>query len=59
MNIIQSKKIIVDRAEIYGMSILDMLIVMQDQLQRDELTKREARALRVFLTLGREFFAPI
>ena len=58
MNFKQANKIVQDRADIYGMSVLDMLIVMQEQLEQGELGDREARATRVFLTEGRKFFAP-
>ena len=51
-------KIIEDRRAIYGMTLLDMAIVMKEQLANDELDNREAAAIRVFLREGRVLFAP-
>lgn len=51
-------KIIEDKRAIYGMTLLDMAIVMKEQLANDELDNREAAAIRVFLREGRAMFAP-
>ena len=51
-------KIINDKRAIYGMTLLDMAIVMKEQLANDELDNREAAAIRVFLREGRVMFAP-
>lgn len=51
-------KIINDKRDIYGMTLLDMAIVMKEQLANDELDNREAAAIRVFLREGRVMFAP-
>lgn len=51
-------KIINDKRAVYGMSLLDMAIVMKEQLANDELDSREAAAIRVFLREGRVMFAP-
>jgi hypothetical protein len=51
-------KIIEDKRAIYGMTLLDMAIVMKEQLANDELDNREAAAIRVFLREGRVMFAP-
>jgi len=51
-------KIIEDRRAVYGMTLLDMAIVMKEQLANDELDNREAAAIRVFLREGRVMFAP-
>jgi hypothetical protein len=51
-------KIINDKRAVYGMSLLDMAIVMKEQLANDELDVREAAAIRVFLREGRVMFAP-
>ena len=55
----QALKIIEDKRSIYGMSLLDMAIVMKEQLENGELDEREATATRVFLREGRKLFAPI
>jgi len=54
----EALKIIEDKRSIYGMSLLDMAIVMKEQLENDELDNREAAATRVFLREGRKLFAP-
>ena len=54
----EALKIIEDKRSIYGMSLLDMIIVMKEQLENDELDNREAVATRVFLREGRKLFAP-
>lgn len=51
-------KIINDKRAIYGMTLLDMAIVMKEQLSNDELDNREAAAIRTFLREGRVMFAP-
>lgn len=51
-------KIINDKRNIYGMTLLDMAIVMKEQLANDELDNREAAAIRTFLREGRVMFAP-
>lgn len=51
-------KIINDKRAIYGMTLLDMAIVMKEQLANDELDNREAAAIRTFLREGRVMFAP-
>jgi hypothetical protein len=51
-------KIIEDKRAVYGMTLLDMAIVMKEQLANDELDVREAAAIRVFLREGRVMFAP-
>lgn len=58
MNITTAIQIINDRREIYGMSLLDTVIVMKELLDNDELDNREAVALRVFMREGRAMFAP-
>jgi hypothetical protein len=58
MNITTAIQIINDRCEIYGMSLLDTVIVMRELLDNDELDNREAVALRVFMREGRAMFAP-
>jgi len=59
MNIKQAIKIINDKREIYGMTMLDMAIVMKEQLANDELSNEEAAAIRVFLAEGAKMFAPV
>ena len=54
----QALKIIEDKRTVYGMSLLDMAIVMKEQLANDELDNSEAAAIRVFLREGRKLFAP-
>ena len=58
MDIKTAIKIINDKRAIYGMSLLDMAIVLKEQLANDELDNREAAAIRVFLREGRALFAP-
>ena len=58
MNITTAIQIINDRREIYGMSLLDTVIVMREMLDNDELDNREAVALRVFMREGRAMLAP-
>jgi hypothetical protein len=58
MNITTAIQIINDRRDIYGMSLLDTVIVMREMLDNDELDNREAVALRVFMREGRAMFAP-
>jgi hypothetical protein len=59
MDIKQAIQIIEDKRAMYGMSLLDMVIVMKEMLDGDELDNREAVALRVFLREGRKLFAPV
>ena len=58
MNITTAIQIINDRCKIYGMSLLDTVIVMRELLDNDELDNIEAVALRVFMREGRAMFAP-
>ena len=58
MDITTAIQIINDRCDIYGMSLLDTVIVMRELLDNDELDNREAVALRVFMREGRAMFAP-
>jgi hypothetical protein len=58
MDITTAIQIINDRRDIYGMSLLDTVIVMKELLDNDELDNREAVALRVFMREGRAMFAP-
>jgi hypothetical protein len=58
MDITTAIQIINDRCDIYGMSLLDTVIVMREMLDNDELDNREAVALRVFMREGRAMFAP-
>ncbi len=58
MDITTAIKIIDDRREIYGMTFLDMLLVMEEMLANDELDNREAVAFRVFMREGQKLFAP-
>jgi hypothetical protein len=55
----EALKIINDKRAIYGMTLLDMAIVLKEQLANDELDNREAAAIRVFLREGRVLFAPV
>ena len=57
MNITTAINIIDDKREIYGMTFLDMLLVMEEMLANDELDNREAAAFRVFMREGRKLFA--
>jgi len=58
MNITTAIEIIDDKREIYGMTFLDMLLVMEEMLANDELDNREVAAFRVFMREGRKLFAP-
>jgi hypothetical protein len=58
MDIKTAIQIINDKRAVYGMSLLDMAIVMKEQLANDELDNRDAAAIRVFLREGRALFAP-
>jgi hypothetical protein len=58
MDITTAIKIIDDKRELYGMTFLDMLLVMEEMLANDELDNREAVAFRVFMREGRKLFAP-
>jgi hypothetical protein len=58
MDITTAIKIIDDKRELYGMTFLDMLLVMEEMLANDELDNREAAAFRVFMREGRKLFAP-
>ncbi len=58
MDITTAIQIINNRRDIYGMSLLDTVIVMREMLDNDELDNREAVALRVFMREGRAMFAP-
>jgi hypothetical protein len=58
MDITTAIEIINDKREIYGMTFLDMLLVMEEMLANDELDNREAVAFRVFMREGRKLFAP-
>ena len=55
----QAAKIIENKRSIYGMTLLDMIIVMKQQMELGELDSREAEATRVFLREGRKLFAPV
>ena len=59
MEIKQAIQIINDKRALYGMSLLDMVIVMNEMLANDELDNREAVALRVFMRDMRKMFAPV
>ena len=58
MDITTAIKIIDDKRELYGMTFLDMLLVMEEMLANDELDNREAVAFRVLMREGRKLFAP-
>jgi hypothetical protein len=58
MDITTAINIIDDKRELYGMTFLDMLLVMEEMLANDELDNREAAAFRVFMREGRKLFAP-
>jgi hypothetical protein len=58
MDITTAINIIDDKRELYGMTFLDMLLVMEEMLANDELDNREAVAFRVFMREGRKLFAP-
>ena len=59
MNITTAIQIINDKRAVYGMSLLDMAIVLKEMLDNDELDNREAAAIRVFMREGRFLFAPV
>jgi len=59
MDITTAIQIINDRRAIYGMSLLDMVCVLLEQLRNDELDNRDAAAIRCFLREGRAMFAPV
>ena len=58
MDITTAINIIDDKRKLYGMTFLDMLLVMEEMLANDELDNREAVAFRVFMREGRKLFAP-
>jgi hypothetical protein len=58
MDIKTAIQIINDKRAVYGMSLLDMAIVLKEMLDNDELDNREAAAIRVFMREGRALFAP-
>jgi hypothetical protein len=58
MNITTAIQIINDRCEIYGMSLLDTVIVMREMLDNDELDNSQAVAYRVFMREGQRMMAP-
>jgi len=58
MDITTAINIIDNKRELYGMTFLDMLLVMEEMLANDELDNREAAAFRVFMREGRKLFAP-
>jgi hypothetical protein len=59
MDIKTAIQIINDKRAVYGMSLLDMAIVMKEMLADDELAPDEAMAIRVFIREGRQLFAPV
>lgn len=59
MDIKTAIQIINDKRAVYGMSLLDMAIVLKEMLDNDELDNREAAAIRVFMREGRFLFAPV
>jgi hypothetical protein len=59
MDIKTAIQIINDKRAVYGMSLLDMAIVLKEMLDNDELDNREAAAIRVFMREGRALFAPV
>ena len=59
MDIKQAIQILNDKRAVYGMSLLDMAIVMKELLDSDELDSKDAAAIRVFLREGRQLFAPV
>lgn len=59
MDITTAIQIINDRRAIYGMTLLDMVCVLLEQLRNDELDNRDAAAIRCFLREGRAMFAPV
>lgn len=58
MDIETAIKIIDDKRAVYGMPLLDMVIVLKELLDNDELDNREAAAIRVFMREGRKLLAP-
>ena len=58
MDIKKAIQIINDKRQVYGMSLLDMAIVMKEMLDNDELDNQDAAAIRVFMREGRTLFAP-
>jgi hypothetical protein len=61
MEIGKAIQIINDKREIYGMSLFDMVVVMNQMLEDDDgsLTQTEENAIRVFMREGRKMFAPL
>jgi hypothetical protein len=59
MTIKEALKIINDRCDVYGMSLLDMAIVMREQMYGGELNAEESDAIQVFLKDANRFFAPV
>lgn len=59
MDIKQALRIIQDRADVYGMSLLDTAIVMEELAGTSMLEPKETEAIRLFLREGRAFFAPV
>ena len=59
MDIKQAIQIINDKRAIYGMSMLDMAIVMKEMLENGELDNRDAAAILLFMREGRKMFAPV
>jgi len=59
MDITTAIQIINDKRALYGMTLLDMVCVLLEQLRNDELDNREAAAIRCFLREGRAMFAPV
>jgi len=58
MDIKTAIDIIEAKREMYDLSFFDMVVEMNDQLEADELSSREAAAVRVFMREGRRLFAP-
>ena len=58
MDIKTAIQVINDKRAVYGLSLLDMVIVLKEMLDNDELDNREAAAIRVFMREGRALFAP-
>ena len=60
MDIKQAIQILNDKRAVYGMSLLDMAIVMKEMLDNGELMdNKDAAAIRCFLREGRQLFAPV
>ena len=53
MDIKQALRIIQDRADVYGMSLLDTAIVMEELAGTSMLEPKETEAIRLFLREGR------